>query len=114
MNRILSGVMGHYNAVAKMLRALRADYPPIYDVDSRTGDVYWQMWADGFVRAVNLRPDAWSELLQEGDDYSTALVVLMTLGALGDVNGPIEDEDAQEVIASAPDVIPEMVSSLND
>jgi uncharacterized protein len=114
MNRIVGEIMGHYNAVATMLVGGAANYQPIYDVDERTGEVHWQMWADGFATAINLRPDAWSELLQADDDYSAALIVLVTLGATARSDKPINDDDVEELVAHAKDVIPEMVERLND
>ena len=113
LNAIISRLTAHYNAVANILHDHPGKYNPIYDVDEETGELNWEGWADGFTRAINLRPDAWSELLQADDDYTTALMVLATLGAIAPSELPLQGDEVDALTADAVDIIPDLVEQLN-
>ena len=110
---LVSGIMAHYNAVADTLHSRPGKFRPIYDVDDVNGEVVWELWADGFTRAVNLRPDAWSGLLQADDENTSAFIVLMTLGAIATSEHPLSGEEVDELTADAADVIPDLVELLS-
>lgn len=71
-------VTARFNEILRDLG--RAKLHPIYDVDERNGDVLWEDWIAGFAMAMDLRPNAWSAVL-EGDDpeRAAALSALLTL-----------------------------------
>ncbi len=57
----ISAVMAHYNSVAEaMTRSLRIE--PIYRFDLNSDETLWELWVDGFVRAMRLRPNVWDGL----------------------------------------------------
>ncbi|MHA6298495.1 UPF0149 family protein [Devosia sp. CAU 1758] len=53
------------NRLAAMEREL-ADgrFSPLYEVDEASGDIAWPLWLSGFEQAMQLRFDAWDELLR--------------------------------------------------
>jgi uncharacterized protein len=113
LDSIFSGIMAHFNHVADTLHRRPGRYQPIFDVDERHDEILWETWAHGFSIAVNLRPDAWSELLQADDDHRTALILLMTMGAIADAESPLSVEEVDTITSEAPDIIPELVERLN-
>ncbi len=54
-------VMEHYNATANDLQSGR--YAPVFEVDTRHGEVLWELWIGGFETAMQLRPESWVTLL---------------------------------------------------
>jgi uncharacterized protein len=113
LDSIFSRIMAHFNDVADTLHRRPGRYQPIFDIDKQHDEILWETWAHGFMIAVNLRPDAWSELLQADDDYSSALILLMTMGAIADAESPLSGEEVETITSRAPDVIPELVERLN-
>ena len=63
MNKMLTLVMEHYNDVAKKFFEMPERYAPLFAIDNRNGDVLWELWIEGFEKAVKLRPAAWRPLL---------------------------------------------------
>jgi len=80
---VIGTIMGRYNEI---LRALSTDpeaYAPLFWEDP-SGEVIAADWAEGFVDAIRLRPEAWRPLLEDRE----ALVMLMPILALcGDAEG---------------------------
>jgi len=109
---ILDLIMGHYNDIIRALD--RGAYGPIYDIDV-DDTVLWELWMDGFLQAMRLRPDAWLELDQEDEEIQRALFVLGRLGELATLPtqecDPLEIDGALE--ESAPDLIPIHVEILH-
>ena len=56
VNRVLGLVMEHYNSVARTLMERPGRYSPLFSVDTRNGDILWELWIEGFETAVELRP----------------------------------------------------------
>ena len=110
---VMAGVMAHYNAIADTLHSRPGAYEPVFDVDDINGDILWETWAHGFAVAVDLRPDAWSELLQADDDHSAALILLMTMAAIADAEHPLAGDEVEMITAEAPEIIPGLVETLH-
>ena len=110
--RILGLVMGHYNTVQRDLD--RGRYGPLYETD-RDGSLFWELWVEGFGRAIALRPQAWSAFKEADDgDLQRAWIALLRLHALAtEPSGELEplgmDADLEEI---APDVLPWCIESL--
>ena len=76
-------ILRHYNAVLRDLN--RGRYAPLFDIDTLHGEILWELWIEGFERAMALRPDVWDDLLQDADeDVLCALVGLRRLIAMTD------------------------------
>ena len=72
-NGVRGLVMEHYNSVARTLLGHPDRYSPLFSVDTRNGDILWELWIEGFEKAVALRPATWKKLLdadveREGSD----------------------------------------------
>ena len=57
-NRVLGLIMEHYNDIARALMERPDRYSPLFPVDQRNGDILWELWIEGFEKAVKLRPAA--------------------------------------------------------
>jgi uncharacterized protein len=114
VNRVLGLLMEHYNDVARTLMERPDHYSPLFAVDKRNGDILWELWVEGFEKAVNLRPASWQKLLNADPDTATAMRGMRTLIdiAYGDPNMPMTDRDT--LIATAPDDITRRIVVLND
>ncbi len=109
---VIGAVMGRYNEILRELDGDPEAYAPILwegpDGEEIAGD-----WAEGFVDAVRLRPEAWRPLLEDGE----ALVLLMPVLALcGDEEGGLplglDPEAEAELVAEAPGLIPACVAGI--
>jgi uncharacterized protein len=114
VNRVLGLLMKHYNDVARTLIERPDRYSPLFAVEERNGDILWELWIEGFEKAVNLRPASWQKLLNTDVNTATAMRGMRTLIdiACGDPNMPRMDRDT--LIATAPDDIARWVIALND
>jgi uncharacterized protein len=112
-NRVLGLIMEHYNAVARALMERPDHYSPLFAVDERNGDILWELWIEGFEKAVKLRPAAWQQLLNTDADTATAMRGMLTLAdiARGDQRVPRKDSDA--LTATAPDSIARWMITLH-
>jgi len=113
VNRVLGLVMEHYNSVARTLMDRPHCYSPLFAVDERNGDILWQLWIEGFKKAVKLRPTAWQRLLNTDADTATAMRGILALAdiARGDHRVPPNDSDALTV--TAPDNVARWIVTLN-
>lgn len=66
--------MEHYNAVARTLMERPDRYSPLFAVDERNGDILWELWIEGFGKAIKLHPAAWQQLLNTDADTATAML----------------------------------------
>jgi uncharacterized protein len=114
VNRVLGLIMEHYNGVARTLMERPDRYSPLFAVDTRNGDILWELWIEGFEKAVQLRSTAWKRLLNADTDTAAAMRGMMTLADVirGDQHLPRKDNDA--INATAPDNIARWVVALND
>jgi uncharacterized protein len=78
-NKVISLVMGHYNHVAVTLSKTPHRYSPLFAEDDRNGDILWEIWIEGFEKAMKLRPTAWLPLLEADAEISDAVRGLLTL-----------------------------------
>lgn len=114
VNRVFGLLMEHYNDVARTLMDRPDRYSPLFLVDERNGDILWELWIEGFEKAVNLRPATWQKLFNTDADTATALRGMLTLAGIarGDQRLPRKDRDA--VTATAPDDIARWIVTLNE
>jgi uncharacterized protein len=112
INRVLGLVMEHYNDVARTLMEHPERYSPLFAVDTRNGDILWELWIDGFEKAVKLNPAAWQKLLNADADTAVAMRGMMTLTDIARRNQPRKDSDL--LAMKAPENIAHWVVTLND
>ncbi|MEI4234178.1 UPF0149 family protein [Roseovarius sp. D22-M7] len=113
MQRLIDLIMAHYNQVADMLRP-PAWYAPVLTKYERTGEVFWEMWLEGFMRAVVLYPDAWKRVIRHGDDQAhVAMMSLLALSKFARTRAEYSKQDRIDRDNDAPDLITESVLELN-
>jgi uncharacterized protein len=110
-NRLLGLVMEHYNNVARSLMERPGRYSPLFSVDTRNGDILWELWIKGFKKAVALRPAAWKTLLDADVDTAAAMSGMLVLADIA--RGEREVKDCDVLQAAAPDKIADWVVTLN-
>lgn len=108
----IGAVMAHYNSVAEaMTGALLVE--PIYEVDPNSDETMWEPWVDGFTRAMGLRPDAWSRLLDQADEEAQAtMIFVMALQDIYTGKSRFTDAEIDEIDLEAPDLIPNCVATI--
>jgi uncharacterized protein len=111
-NRVLGLVMEHYNKVALTLTERPDRYSPLFSVDTRNGDVLWELWIEGFEKAIAPRPAAWKRLLDA--DVATAAAMSGMLLLAGIARGENDVDDRDTLMAAAPDKIADWVVILNE
>ena len=112
-NPLLGLIMDHYNDVALTLIEHPERYRPLFAIDMRDGDVIWEVWIEGFVRAVDLRPAAWQKLLDADPGPTEAMLGILTLAGIACGDHNIPREEADRLTAAAPILIPGWVVTLN-
>ena len=112
VNRVLGLVMEHYNSVARTLMERPDRYSPLFSVDTRNGDILWELWIEGFDKAVALCPSAWRKLLDADADTAAAMSGMLMLAAIA--RGDQTVKDSNSVSATAPDNIAAWVVTLNE
>ena len=104
--------MDHYNSVAVTLMECHDRYSPLFSVDTRNGDVFWELRIEGFEKAVALRPPAWRKLLDADADTASAMSGMIMLTAIARGDKTVKDSDT--LSATAPDKIADWVVTLNE
>jgi uncharacterized protein len=79
MNKMLTLVTEHYNDLARKLFERPNRYAPLFAVDNRNGNILWELWIEGFEKAVKLRPSAWQRLLDADIETAKAMSGLLML-----------------------------------
>lgn len=108
----ISAIMTHYNLVTEAMTG-SLWITPIYEVDPNSGETVWEPWVDGFIRAMDLRPDAWEGLLDRGDNETQASLIFLM--ALQDINigiSKLSNEEIEEIDQEAPNLIPNCVATI--
>jgi len=112
VNRVLGLVMEHYNDVARTLMENPDRYSPLFAIDKRNDDVLWELWIEGFEKAVALRPAAWKTFLDADVDTVAAMSGMLMLAAIARGDEEVKDRDTAS--ATAPDRIADWVVILNE
>jgi len=113
VEQLVSLISEHYNAMAADLQQVRGHYAPLFDVDTRNDEILWEFWIDGFDTALQLRPGAWARVRGGDEGARSALAGLVTLVQIGHGDSTLSNEQVDDLIAKAPDLIPSYIESLN-
>jgi uncharacterized protein len=111
-NRVLGLVMDHYNDIARTLMERPDRYSPLFSMDTRNGDILWELWIEGFEKAVALRPAAWTKLLDADVDTAAAMSGMLLLADIARGEKGVDDRDT--ILAAASDKIADWVVILNE
>jgi uncharacterized protein len=113
MQRLIDMVMAHFNRVAGLL-GRPEDYGPLIIEDPNTGELFWEFWLEGFMRAVVQYPDAWKQVIHSGDDGAlAAMMSIMSLSRFARERSSYSLKEQAERDCEAPDEITEAVLELN-
>lgn len=97
-------VLGHYNGIIRQLN--RGRYEPVFEIDIDDSPL-WELWIEGFARAIDLRPGSLTQLGErhvDSDDIGRAVFVFTRLCDLVRDGSQALDIDA-ELESLAPDLI---------
>lgn len=111
-NRVLGLVMDRYNEVARTLMECPDSYSPLFPVDTRNNDILWELWIEGFEKAVALRPAAWKTLLDADGDTAAAMSGMALL--IDIVRGEKKINDHDPILTAAPSKIADWIVILNE
>ncbi len=109
-------VLEHYNAVSRELQGCDGSYRPVFDIDTRHDETLWELWAGGFGRAMELRPESWAAITRADDEGAMLALAGMTalVSLADDGTGTAYDRERTAALTeAAPDLIPEWVETLN-
>lgn len=110
----LDKIMQHYNAVATALAKGAGRFDPFFEVDVRHDETLWELWIEGFGRAINLRPDSGAQIQAGGDQAATeAFAGLMMLAEIADDSSDLERAVIDDITDRAHDMIPGWVETLH-
>lgn len=110
---IIGLVMAHYNAVAGALLTGRGCYDAVFDVDTRHDETLWELWAEGFARAMALRPSSWASIATADRSTRAALAGLQALIEIADGNSGRPKAEIEELTKMAPGLIPGWIDDLH-
>lgn len=96
-NEILPLIMGRYNEIARGLMR-KGRYEPILDID-RDETFLWELWAEGFARAIAMRPEGTWDIFEEAEDehVRAAMGLLTTLAGAAVSNEKLGGDLAEEI-----------------
>ena len=105
-------IMWMYNDIIRQLD--QGQYAPIFDVDTRTDETVWEMWIEGFQKALILRPDA-CLTYGDGSDAHKAFSTFMRLYDIASTpRAELAPMDVDvELERLAPDLIPFSLKELH-
>jgi uncharacterized protein len=99
-------IMGLYNDNVRSLASDPLRFEPIFASDT-DGSIIADLWADGFMEGVRLRPDDWKPLVE--DEEQVVLIgpmVALCLGPDGRYGVDMPKRDRKRIADKAPGVIP--------
>jgi uncharacterized protein len=104
---ILGTIMGRYNEILRQIEDEALD--PVFWTD-RDGALIAADWAEGFLRAIMLRADAWKPLFKSKRDCQLLFPILALCGdEHGDSLLGLEPDDEDAIMTEAADFIPDCV-----
>lgn len=91
----------------------RGKLQPLFDIDERNGDVLWELWADGFAEAMDLRPDSWAALAAgEDSDGAAALAGMSAFIAIAHGESELDSMQINALQEHAPSDLTDAVLAL--
>lgn len=115
---VLGTIMGRYNEIIRSLDADPVAYTPIYWEGPSGGviapDLIAADWAEGFVDAMQLRPDAWESLFKDPQG-GILLMPILTLGSGSEGASFLEIDPVKDVdlLVEAAGHIPDCVVGIH-
>lgn len=110
---LLDLIMRHYNNILSSLNQ-PGSFKPVFDIDTRNGEVLWEMWIEGFVQAMDLAPDGWRRVAACDDvGCNAALTGIGKLLVIANGQARLSRSKEAQWNREAPDLIPIWVEMLH-
>jgi uncharacterized protein len=112
--QIIMLTLQHFNHVQSCLQNPDIAYQPQYEIDS-DGSPLWEIWAEGFERAMEVGSRGWRKFGAKNLKSSMAGEAMTTLMGIIDLamNGDmVPPENRDELQRMAPDLIPALTKSI--
>lgn len=107
-------ILQHRDAVVAALAKGTGRFAPVFDIDTRHDEILWELWIEGFARAVDLRPESWAQIDASDDRIAgEAFAGLLTLIAIADDSSDLERAVIDDITGRAHDLIPAWVEALH-
>jgi uncharacterized protein len=107
-------VMRHYNEILSSLDH-PGEYEPIFEVDTRTNETLWELWIEGFSKAMKLAPRGWNRIKASDDEGPKAAVSgISELAAFSSGKVTLGQAEEDQWDREAPDLIPIWVQLLHE
>ena len=110
---ILGAILGRHNEIARSLTKIPPEIDPIF-WETRDGMVVAGDWAEGFLDAMGLRPDAWTDLLKDENEGRHLTPILSLAGSENE--SPIlagGSEELDRLVVEATDLIPSCIIKID-
>jgi uncharacterized protein len=112
--RVTGLILEHYNSAAASLMPDSGPYEPVFSIDTRNDDVLWELWTEGFRRAMAITPGSWLAIAESGDGEAIeALAGMRSLIAIDGGESDLPEPEQDRLIIEAPDLIAEWVEILS-
>ncbi|MFC3431862.1 MULTISPECIES: UPF0149 family protein [Sphingobium] len=107
-------VMRHYNEILASLNH-PGEYEPIFEVDTRTNETLWELWIEGFSKAMKLAPKGWNRIRASDDEGpKAALAGISELAAFSSGRVTLKEVEEDQWDREAPHLIPIWVQLLHE
>lgn len=91
-------IIARYNQIDFGLNQAPPEIEPLITED-RNGDLLGEIWAAGFVAAIEIRAKSWMPIFET--DYAAAVSLVMALADPNRIRELTEDEEAQSVLMNS-------------
>lgn len=107
-------VMQHYNGILASLDEPDG-FATILEVDTRSDETLWELWIEGFSKAMKLAPRGWNRIRASDDSGPKAAITgISELAAFADGRHQLTEEEEDRWDREAPDLIPIWVQMLHE
>lgn len=112
---VLRAIMGRYNQIAAQLDEDPEAYQPVFWIRSESEVPIAGDWAEGFLDAMQLRPEAWVPLIEDKEaEILLTPILALCANERGEALLPMTEEEAAQCRVDAPDLIPASVVLIHD
>lgn len=108
--RIVGIVLARHEEILWTLTQAPEEFAPIFWQDE-DGEPIAQDWAEGFLEAIRLRPDAWTPLF-ESKEYSVVITPIAALWQDDDLETDRDEAEEARLRAEATDLVPAAVIAI--
>lgn len=114
LQRFFDLVMRHHNEILAGLDEPDG-FEPILEVDTRSDETLWELWIEGFSKAMKLAPRGWNRIRASDDAGPKAAVAgIVDLAAFYHGHAALSEAEEDRWDREAPDLIPIWVQMLHE